>query len=352
MEVYFLDVGQGTSQLILLGGQRAIVIDSGTSSDGPLLRALQHYHVERLVRLVITHNHNDHVGGASRVLTTYTGNIDQIWFLDDHQLHGTRFYRRLRQLVDDEELDSDLLIRIERGSQPRVLFEEGPVRLQILSPTFFENAAAIDADDANQTSAILLLDVWDTRIVFGADSWLGQWQKIRAEHGKPLECDILAVPHHGGNVGQANDGGDLEWLYSEAIQAEYAVISVGSNNRYEHPDEAVIRALRLSGATVICTQMTEKCCTKLEQVRHGMLSPLETIRDSVSQAEFAANTRRSRRVACAGTVVAEINAQGVRIRGIESHQAAIANLATCEHGRPMCVGQPTATNAESSSPAV
>ena len=41
MEVYFLDVGQGTCQIILLGARRAIVIDCGTSKDRTVLHFLQ-----------------------------------------------------------------------------------------------------------------------------------------------------------------------------------------------------------------------------------------------------------------------------------------------------------------------
>jgi competence protein ComEC len=64
MEVYFIDVGKGTSNLNHLGQSRAIVIDCGKSS-GILLQLLTRFRIQEIVRLVVSHNHDDHVGGSA-----------------------------------------------------------------------------------------------------------------------------------------------------------------------------------------------------------------------------------------------------------------------------------------------
>ena len=61
MEVYFVDIGKGTSNLILLGQSRTIVIDCGKNS-GILLQLLKRFHVQEIDRLILSHNHDDHVG--------------------------------------------------------------------------------------------------------------------------------------------------------------------------------------------------------------------------------------------------------------------------------------------------
>ena len=336
MEVYFLDVGQGTSQLILLGDRAAIAIDAGPKTDGVLAQALSRYRVDRLVRFVTTHSHADHVGGAEPLLTSYVSQIDQLWFLDDPQLRASRFYRRLRQLVDDDEIRPEQLRRIERDAQPRVLYNDDArgLKLLILAPDFASNVGAIDAGDANKTAAILMLVVGQNRIVFGSDSMMEQWRRLHAERGRPLSCDVLAVPHHGGNMGQVNDA-DFHWLYNDALRARHAVLSVGTRNTFGHPKPIVVEALRQSGATVICTQITDQCCSDLEQVRPGLLQPLEQVRNSVSHAKKNSGGR-SQRVACAGTVVAEIGVGGISIRSLTSHQQGVDGLAGCAYGAPLC----------------
>jgi competence protein ComEC len=336
MEVYFLDVGQGTSHLILLGNRQAIVVDAGPKTDSILFQAIARYSVERLVRFVTTHSHSDHVGGAERILSTYTDSIDELWFLDDPQLRKSRFFRRIRQLVDDKELLPSQLRRIERDSLPREIYadDSSDLRLTILSPDFATNLAAIDDGDPNKTAAIIVLQVGSVRIVFGSDSWFEQWKAIHAERNRPLNCDILAVPHHGGNMGQSADEG-FRLLYGDIIRAKNAIISVGTRNTFGHPKPIVVDALRQSGATVICTQITDKCCHNLEAVRRGLLSPLEPVRQSLATKKMNASYK-SQRVACAGTVVADISNDRVAIRNLLSHQGGIDALAKEPFGCPIC----------------
>jgi competence protein ComEC len=336
MEVYFLDVGQGASHLILLGGREAIVIDGGPRTADVLLRAMTYYRVERLVRLVTTHSHDDHTGGCNAVLTTYAGQIDQFWFLDDSNLRDSKLWKRMWELVRDGELHKSQFHRLERADQPRTIFMDTPrgIELKIYSPTFAANLLAQEATEPNATSAILVLEVDDNRIVFGSDSTLAQWQDVHQEIGGPLVCDIVAVPHHGGHMGDITSA-DLEWLYTEAIVADHAVLSVGTRNTYGHPRAAVIDALGNAETTVICTQITDQCCSDLELVRGGLQSPLEPIRQSVSVRQV--NQRgRSKQVACAGTVAAELTDTGFHIRHLTSHQANIDRLAITANGRPLC----------------
>jgi beta-lactamase superfamily II metal-dependent hydrolase len=60
---YFLDVGQGTSNIVYLGDGRAVVIDGGVSSGVPL-QFLNRY-VKAIEALVISHNDKDHQPGPS-----------------------------------------------------------------------------------------------------------------------------------------------------------------------------------------------------------------------------------------------------------------------------------------------
>lgn len=53
MEVYYIDIGRGTSNAILIGQRRAIVIDCG--EDGrALIQLLKHFQIETITRLIVS----------------------------------------------------------------------------------------------------------------------------------------------------------------------------------------------------------------------------------------------------------------------------------------------------------
>jgi beta-lactamase superfamily II metal-dependent hydrolase len=334
MEVYFLDVGQGTSQLILLGGQSAIVVDSGPATDSVVIAALHRYQVERIVRLVVTHSHRDHVASATRILNAFAGRIDEIWFLDDTELRQTRFWERLWQFVDDREIDISQLHRLECTSVPREIYRDSArqIVLWVHSPMFGQNLAAIEANDPNASSAIISCDVGNYRVAFAADSVMEQWKQIRKDFGAPLPCDVFAVPHHGGSMGD-DDPRSLDWLYTDAVRAKVAVVSVATLNQHKHPNSEVISALGRNGAIVACTQITKQCCEDLESVRPGVQRPLHRVRNSVITRDVNSKGL-SRRVACAGTIVVEITPSGINIPHLDRHQSGVDALA--RRACPMC----------------
>ena len=54
--------------------------------------------------------------------------------------------------------------------------------------------------------------------------------------GAPLAARVLKVAHHGSGGSSCQD-------FLEAVAPTYAVISVGEDNRFGHPDEGVLERL-------------------------------------------------------------------------------------------------------------
>jgi competence protein ComEC len=340
MEVYFVDVGQGTSNVILIGKRRAIVIDTGRrASDLSML--LNHLAVDELSCVALSHLDADHAGGAPAILTEFRGRIGRICFPNDHRVLETTFWDKLQSEIKDRHLLPSQLIRMECEQTPRLVWRSNALKaeLKLFSPTFGENQVALEEADSNATSGVLVLKVGEKRIVFPGDSKSAQWREIRNRRGSPLPCEVIAVPHHAGVIWPSHWDdlklrAELKWLYMEAVRAKYAIISVGTSNIDRHPREDVVDVLRGLNVKVVCTQITGQCCTALEKLRPGLLPIVLPGRSRPVTTLTTSNN--SRDLACAGTVVADITPSGVTIRRLGQHQKAVDALATRPTGRPLC----------------
>jgi beta-lactamase superfamily II metal-dependent hydrolase len=348
LEVCFVDVGQGSSNLILLGRKRAIVIDAGGRQSGTVIRLLQHFQIESLTRLIVTHNHDDHSRGAANLLTAYSRRIEEVWFLHDDVLRRSLFWQRITEEVQRGNLTRDQLLRLERGRAPVTVYQDGKVYLDILAPDFIQNVQAVEDRNANSTSGILLLGGGPCRVIFTGDSTIPEWRGVMdpQRRKRPFTCDILTVPHHAGAVWERQQPGEtevayrarigtsLDWLYSSAVRATLGVVSVGTNNQFRHPRPEVMEALRRASVVPVCTQMTRQCTPDLEAQRARSL-PMVLPSRSVSRRDVN-ESGRSRNVACAGTLLVEVQAGGYVVHRYADHQDLIDNLVTAHGVTPLC----------------
>lgn len=337
MEIFFLDVAQGTCQVILLGDRRAIVIDCGAPTDRFLVQFLSRMGIEYLDCLIVSHSHDDHVGGAVTVLGEYQDRIDKICFVQDDLFLTSAFWHRISELLRDGTLTKDQLHRLEVTPGPQPVWSDGltGARLRTFSPSAAENLVAQAAKTPNPTSAILFLDVKNGRVIFAADSEVAQWREVNRRSGRKWNCDVLAVPHHAGHAATTPE--DLAWLFDEAIAPKVAIVSVGTSNTFGHPRPDVVQAMTSRGIKVMCTQITGQCTQNLEIIRPGVLRPVvHPGRSSARRDLTTSANRNSRNVACAGSVRAVVGDSGIAVDRLDEHQAAVDKLAGEAHGCPLC----------------
>ena len=335
MEVYFVDVGQGTCNVISHGRREAIVIDCGRRGR-EILRLLHHLNIDSLPFLIVSHNDSDHSSAASSLLRQFRGRLGTVCLLQDHKLFKSRFWRTLTEELDSGHLSISQLIRLESDQEPRLLFSDEPsqLSLRVFAPLFGENLVAQEKREANATSGVLVLDVGQSRVVFPGDSTSAQWRTIRNARKKLLQCSILAVPHHGGAIHNSRE--DLDWLYEQAIRPRFAIISASTSNKFNHPREDVVSVLRQNGARVICTQVTSRCASDLERFRIDGLSITLPGRSQATK-DLTADGQ-SRNIACAGTILAEVAPKSVKIGRLDEHKNAIDHLCriTTDGVIPLC----------------
>jgi beta-lactamase superfamily II metal-dependent hydrolase len=353
-ECYFLDVGQGASAAIDLGDGSAIVIDCGASSKSlqELLRI--RLGISRIAVLVLTHNHFDHIGGTPNIVSEYRRMIDRVCLLQDRRAADMESQRVISFLAQEQRLnnipDPTPLIR---SDCTRTLYPlngkvaAGGVSLEILFPSFFQNIHGQSSGNPNETSSVLLLRCGNRSILFSGDAELDAWKSINKERSRPIECDVITVPHHGGHLAPHADVGedgpalhqavlsDLNWLYRECIHCKYAIVSVGTSNSYPHPIPEHVEAICGAGYDVICTQITRRCHDDLESLRPGVLLPLKHPGHSQPTKTVTAKNE-SRNVACAGTVLVQIGPDLLNVERFSEFRSAVDTKISPPAGHPHC----------------
>ena len=354
-ECYFLDVGQGTCQVIHLGGASAIVIDCGPSYQvlGDLLH--RKLGISRIKALILSHNHGDHTGGLAGLVRQYRKSIDGIYLLQDkpaNQLRDSRQFSFLQREYNEGNipLPSVLIRQSENHCLYSEAESENSVRLELLFPTWFDNIDGQAAGNQNYTCGVMLLRCGSKRVLFAGDAEVDAWRSIYKSRGeRPLECDVMAVPHHGGQIIRYRKkdetyeelheaiAADLDWLYSQAITTKTAIISVGTANSYpdQHPLPPQIAAIRKSGACVMCTQITSRCSGDLERIRPGVLEPMAMPCQSRRETTVTP-TGQSKDIACAGTVLVQIGPHEIRVEQKSAHSVAIDSKLTTALDHPLC----------------
>ena len=224
LHVAFLDVGQGDAILISRGSQQ-ILIDGGPSGEAVCSQLSRHMPFwDRTIDLVIsTHPHADHLSGLLEVLKRYR--IKQVLYAD--------IYYDSPQVSQWEELISQkkILSATARAGQ-RITF--GDASLQILNPPA---PLFSDTDSDIDNNGIV------TRLTIGKVSFL-LMADIRQEAERQLislrslpTSNVLKIGHHGSTTSSSAQ------LLS-AVNPNAAVISVGKDNEFGHPNEDVIARLQ------------------------------------------------------------------------------------------------------------
>ncbi len=218
--VRFLDVGQGDSILIHSNGRSAL-IDASTLNFGDMIcDSLRANKIKNLDLLMLSHNHDDHYGGAERIVERMMiENLILPDIMSSKSPTATITEIRNNVLADDGEC-----FVAKQGMNVNI----GDFTVTVL-------AHYSDEENENNRSIFAMAEKDGVRFLFTGDAE-SEAEKRLLNEGLNLKCDVLKVGHHGAKTSSTQK-------LLDTAKPKYAVISVGEGNQYSHPHEATLSRL-------------------------------------------------------------------------------------------------------------
>ncbi|HZK52817.1 MAG TPA: DNA internalization-related competence protein ComEC/Rec2 [Desulfosporosinus sp.] len=228
LEVVLIDVGQGDAILIRTPKNHAILLDTGPrnerfdAGERIILPYLLQRRIGHLDALLVTHEDQDHIGGARAILE----NIPTDW------VGVPDVGDRLENKEWEEGLPMELMVQAQQlrllQVGDRIELDSG-AWLDVLGPTKVLEGTR---SDPNNNALVLKLNYLGQSIFLSADMEQEEMNEI-LDSGVDLENTLFKVPHHGSRFSL-----DESWL--DFIHPLAVVISVGKNT-FGHPTPEVLQ---------------------------------------------------------------------------------------------------------------
>lgn len=227
LSVHFIDVGQGDC-IYINQGEYNMLIDAGNNEDGEkLVSYLKSLNVNGFDYVIGTHPHEDHIGGMDDIINNFE--IENYYMPD--KLSTTKTFEDVLDALDAKGLSYNV---------PKIDDE-----FKLGDATFKVIYSGDDTNDINDSSIVLKMTYGDNSFLFTGDATSNVEEIIL---NKDIKSDVLKVAHHGSSYSSTTE-------FLDKVNPKYAVISVGTNNSYNHPASITLQKLSNRDITVYRTDL-------------------------------------------------------------------------------------------------
>lgn len=226
LNLYFLNVGQGDSSLVIFPNNVKILIDGGPGKEilNPLAKVLSP--TDRYLDLVLlSHPQLDHFSGLIPVMERYKVGA----FIYNGRDGEAAAWKDLVSVLKQKKIDTIIL---EKGDS--IQYRDN--KISILSPdkSFIENK------ELNNTSLVAEVESEKAKTLFTGD--IGFKVENYLMNRYDLDIDIFKVPHHGSKYSSGI-------YFLKRTSPQISVVQVGRNS-YGHPTKEVLSRLASVGSSI------------------------------------------------------------------------------------------------------
>jgi len=230
-DVYFLNVGQGDSELAVLEGDIKVLIDGGPNKAvinelDKVLRPTNRY----IDLVILSHPQTDHFMGLIDVFRRY--NVGA--FIFSGRESDSASFKELKEIIEQKNVP---IIALGEGDKIKHLEDE----FFVLAP----NKDALESSNVNDTTLVLQLISQKLKTLFTGDTEGNIEKNLIAKYGNNLRSDILKVAHHGSKYSSSDN-------FLKIVDPEISVIEVGKNS-YGHPTPETLNRLANIGSQIFNT---------------------------------------------------------------------------------------------------
>ena len=226
---HYLDVGQGDSIFIELPNNETMLIDAGENYHGAsIIEYIRDCGRDRIDYLIGTHPHTDHIGSMAYIVRNF--DIGSVYL--PNVSTNTYTYQKLLEAVKKKGL------KVKTGKSGVKLLDDSDddLRITILGPV------KTDVKNLNNASIVLKIEYGETSFLFMGDAEKAELKTIKAD----LSADVLKVGHHGSDTSTPQS-------LLDSVDPKIAVISVGKDNDYGHPNPKTLKRLEDIGCEIYRT---------------------------------------------------------------------------------------------------
>ena len=218
--LYMLDIGQGDS-IILHINKDTILIDTGgnissetsTIVENTTIPTLKNLGIKKINYLILTHGDYDHMGESINLVENFK--IENVVF-------NTGKFNYLEQEL------------IKKLNKKKIPYYQNIEEISLKETTlYFLNTKLYDNE--NDNSSLIYTKINNINILLTGDAGVDVEEELMNKYN--LSIDILKVGHHGSKTSSSKE-------FINYINPKISLISVGEDNKFNHPNEEVLNNLK------------------------------------------------------------------------------------------------------------
>ena len=221
LKIYFIDVGQGDSTLIVTPKNKKILIDGGEGKTNVLFQYLLDRRINKIDYIIISHFDSDHCNGLIEIIEKMR--VENI--VMSKQSKESEEYKKILEIIKQKNIKVSSV-----KAEDKIIIEKN-LYTKILNP-----AEKFEFQDLNNNAIVAKLVYKDFSMLFTGDIEKAE-ENLAKKYKNELKSTILKVAHHGSKTSTSEE-------FLKYVEPQIALIGVGENNKFGHPNQITIEKLK------------------------------------------------------------------------------------------------------------